>query len=576
MKPERWLQVEDLYRLALEQEASTRPQFLRAACAGDAELVQQVESLLAYEKPAEKFIEAPAMAMVAKALAQDRAYTLQPVPGQSVSHYRILEKLGGGGMGVVFKAEDTKLGRLVALKFLAHVGPAPAGPVHGVDLHDREALERFKREARAASALNHPNICTIYDIDEHEGRPFIAMELMKGQTLRERMATPTSVPSPRRRGMTEGWSEGGPLRSDALLDIGIQIADALDAAHSNGITHRDVKPANIFITERGQAKILDFGLAKLTHSTGALPAEGQGQDSHTTEGRATGSVDPDQLTTPGVAMGTIAYMSPEQARGEKVDVRTDLFSFGSVLYEMATGKQAFGGVTAALVHEAILNRTPTPPIQLSPELPPKLGEIISKALEKDRDLRYQHASEMRTDLQRLKRETDSGRPFRVAASAGAEPTAGEGLAMSNIPVKVSRGLARSLFLLIQLGYLAMYGVALVYLPGIRRLNLPFAIPELTLFVGLLGTAARLYLISAVSFDYAGSGRLFHQMFPGLLVLDAVWAATPLLLFLKWGELTLLFVAGLAFLPFSQRTLVTCLYDPVGGRLTPRRSPDLGP
>jgi serine/threonine protein kinase/tetratricopeptide (TPR) repeat protein len=332
--------------------------------------------------------------------------------GKTISHYRILEKLGGGGMGVVYKAEDTKLGRLVALKFLVgehlHGAPAREGR-EGPPLRlDPVALERFKREARAASALNHPNICTIHDIDEYEGQPFIAMELLEGETLKQRIGV--------------GARHGVPLPIDTLLDLAIQIADALDAAHAKGIVHRDIKPANIFVTQRGQAKILDFGLAKLAtvrarHGVPLQPAEGRtgdGDDLSRPVGIAateaeTASLDEQHLTSPGVAMGTIAYMSPEQARGEELDARTDLFSFGAVLYEMATGKQPFSGTTSAIIFHAILGEAPASPIQLNPDLPPRLEEIINKALEKDRDLRYQSAGDIRTDLKRLKRDTESGR-----------------------------------------------------------------------------------------------------------------------------------------------------------------------
>ena len=440
--------------------------------------------------------------------------------GTTVSHYKILEELDRGGFGVVYKCADVRLGRFVAVKFLHEKWSQESG-----------ALKRFQQEARAASALNHPNICTIHDIDEHEGRPFIVMEFLEGATLAHHLKDEV--------GGRDFEAPTLPLTMQQISLVGSQTADALDAAHKAGILHRDIKPANIFLTTSGQVKLLDFGLAKFTHPVRRAP------DANTLS---------QDLTAAGIAVGTIAYMSPEQLEGGHLDAGTDIFSLGTVLYEMAARRHPFIGRSTGSTIANVLKEEPPQLADIAPEVPQSLGRIILRCLRKDRDERYASVGELANDLR--------SEPTRSNEARG-EATQPE--------LRLSGSTARVTFLLIQCGYLALYIATLFYVDtaaaGIGRdfgIAPGVGLPAL-IVLALVGIAVRLYLASSVGLDHPEAGTKFRTLFPFLLVFDAVWAASPLLLAHRIGlGLAMAATAGLAYVPFSQRTLIRAAYRPPGG------------
>jgi serine/threonine protein kinase len=477
---ERWLRVEELCHRALEIADSLRAEFVQSACGDDDELRREVESLLAQAEKAEHFIESPALEVVGRLVASQAGITDSGTQliGSTVSHYHVIEKLGGGGMGVVYKAEDTRLHRFVALKFL----PDSVAK-------DPQSLSRFQREAQSASALNHPNICTIYDVGEYQGRPFIAMELLEGSTLRSQIS-------------------GGALPLEGMLDVAVQLTAGLGAAHQKGIIHRDIKPANIFVTQEGHAKILDFGIAsKLRWNDPVGPT--------VTLSLATFR---EQLTNPGAVMGTLGYMSPEQAKGEKTDVRTDLFSLGAVLYEMATGRAPFNGNTAALIYDSILHGQPPKPTTLNRSLPPEIDRIISKALQKDPQLRYETAADLLSDLQRLERHMESSRALQTDR-------------LIPHPSRLSRILMLGIFvaLVLSLSMIALLRYSNRSTPGTTKWEQLTFFPDSAVYPTLSPDGRVLSYIRGGG-TFAGPGNLYVQSLPSgdpvQLTHDSLYKLSP--------------------------------------------------
>lgn len=460
----------------------------------------------------------------------------ESLAGYSFGHYRILQKLGSGGMGVVYKAEDSQLGRPVALKF-----------IHSHLANDPQALDRFRREARAASALNHPNICTVFDFGKHENRCYIVLEYLEGQSLKQAIL----------------HSE---LSLGDIVQIAIQVASALHAAHSKGIIHRDIKPANIFLTEQSGCKLLDFGLAKLIYSPSS-PLVSDSQWEGETVPLSTAS---------GLLVGTVDYMAPEQLQGGKLDERTDLFAFGLVLYEMATGANPFVGRSPTSTMANILKEEPEPPARRNPHLPADLAAIIQRCLQKHPSDRYPSARALLDDLLHVRNRLQLNLPVEsgpISSSAGASsfvsPTQASSLA-------ISRRFARTLFMAIQLGYLLMYALALHHLHDVLRVSWELyrtpMLAFLLLGVATLGIPLRIYLFTALTFDFADIGKQFRTLFPFVLVLDLFWAAAPLLFLGQLRGVVLLCAGALAFLPLSQRTLLFEAYGASGGRSSGIRLP----